>query len=275
MAAIDVAKQVWSILKGYGYADGPIAGVLGNMEAESALIPDRWQNDDIGNLKGGYGLVQWSPATKLLNWAKAKDLDYRTVATQCARIKWEVDTKFDQWVNKSQTFQAWFTSNITPETAAYDFVQWYENPKVINAAPRQTAARKWYNQLHGTSGTPTPTPTPAPTPTQLTVDGLLGAATIKRWQQVMGTTADGIISNPSPLVKAVQTKLNALGCRDWDNKALVVDGIGIYSNLSAATPKSRTQWALQVHLGTTRDGILSKPSPCIQALQRKLNANTF
>jgi len=119
------------------------------------------------------------------------------------------------------------------------------------------------------------TPTPAPAPAQLTVDGLLGSATIKRWQQVMGTTADGVISKPSALVKAVQTRLNSLGCRDWDGKALVVDGIGIYSNLSAATAKSRTQWALQVHLGTSRDGILSKPSACVKALQTKLNANTF
>lgn len=40
---------------------------------------------------GGYGLVQWTPASKLKNWASARGLDYRTVNTQFQRLKWELE----------------------------------------------------------------------------------------------------------------------------------------------------------------------------------------
>ncbi|QHO91020.1 hypothetical protein CWT12_06405 [Actinomyces sp. 432] len=43
----------------------------------------------------------------------------------------------------------------------------------------------------------------------LDVDGVLGSATISRWQQVMGTPIDGVISKPSAMVKAFQTWLNS------------------------------------------------------------------
>jgi len=58
MAQIDVAREVWNTLRGWGCSDGAIAGLLGNMQAESALIADRWQSDEVGNMSGGYGLVQ-------------------------------------------------------------------------------------------------------------------------------------------------------------------------------------------------------------------------
>jgi len=47
------------------------------------------------------------------------------------------------------------------------------------------------------------------------------------------------------------------------------------SGRSAPPGAARTRWALQAYLGTSCDGILSKPSACVQALQKKLNANTF
>lgn len=45
----------------------------------------------------------------------------------------------------------------------------------------------------------------------LKVDGRLGPATIKRLQQFLGTPADGKISEPSAMIKALQVFLNQYG----------------------------------------------------------------
>lgn len=116
----------------------------------------------------------------------------------------------------------------------------------------------------------TPKPTTTPKPVTLTVDGKLGPATIKRWQQVMDTPADGAISRPSSLVKAVQRHLNAKGAR------LEVDGKGIGRNDDGDYGPTLTVKALQKYLGTTADGVLSHPSSAaVKALQRRLNTGKF
>jgi hypothetical protein len=114
--------------------------------------------------------------------------------------------------------------------------------------------------------TPKP-PAPKPPVWTLVVDGELGPKTIRRWQQVMGTTTDGKISDPSELVRAVQRHLN----RKIAAK-LLVDGRGIAQD----GKKYKTVAALQRYLRTEVDGIMSKPkSEVVKALQRRLNENRF
>jgi hypothetical protein len=150
MAQIDVARKVWNTLRRWGCSDGAIAGILGNMQAESALIADRWQSDEVGNMSGGYGLVQWTPATNYIHWAKAQGLNYKTVSTQCARIKYEADHG-EQFFKSGTTFWNWLKSDGTPEQKADDFIRYYERPQSLATLPRrQGFARKWYDQLHGT-----------------------------------------------------------------------------------------------------------------------------
>jgi len=150
MAQIDVAREVWTTLRGWGSSPGAIAGILGNMQGESALIADRWQSDEVGNLSGGYGLVQWTPATVIIDWAKAQGLDHRTVSTQCARIKYEADHG-EQFFKKGTTFWSWLKSDGTPEQKADDFILYYERPASLGTSrQRQGWARNWYDQLHGT-----------------------------------------------------------------------------------------------------------------------------
>lgn len=92
--------------------------------------------------------------------------------------------------------------------------------------------------------------------TKLKVDGYRGKATIKRWQQFLGTTQDGKISKTSNAIKKWQAFLNKYG-----NAKLKVDG-----REGKATIK-----ATQKFLGTTQDGVISRPSNMIKALQRFLN----
>jgi hypothetical protein len=116
---------------------------------------------------------------------------------------------------------------------------------------------------------PVPTTKPVPsTPELLIVDGELGEKTIKRWQQVMKTPVDGVISFPkSALVIAVQKRL-----KETVDRNLVVDGLGIIQN----GKRYKTIGALQRYLKSPVDEVLSVPkSECIKALQRRLNENRF
>jgi hypothetical protein len=111
------------------------------------------------------------------------------------------------------------------------------------------------------------TPPNNPAPAKLLVDGELGANTIKRWQTVMGTPADGVISHPSDLVKAVQRKLNTM----LPHEKLEVDGEGINQDGKITA----TVTVLQKYLGTPVDGRLTSPSDAIKAVQTRLNAGHF
>lgn len=126
---------------------------------------------------------------------------------------------------------------------------------------------------YATAGkTAAPSKPAAPAVPQIAVDGIIGTATVRRWQQVMGTTVDGVISNQvkatyrpalvavnygqprgaSTLVKAVQRRLG-----------VTADGL-----LGPATIR-----AMQRRFGVTADGILGPATA--RALQTRLNSNTF
>ncbi|MGC4106039.1 MAG: N-acetylmuramoyl-L-alanine amidase [Thermomicrobiales bacterium] len=126
--------------------------------------------------------------------------------------------------------------------------------------------------------TPEPKPEPKPKPAKLELTGLLDTVTIRRLQEVLGTVADGKISQPSSMVVAeLQRRLNAAGARDRYGNRLVVDGSGLRPNTTGRWPATttRTIWALQRYLGVRPDGYLSKPSDTIRELQKRLNAGKF
>lgn len=73
------------------------------MQSESGIIADRWESDIVGNMNGGYGLVQWTPASKYINWAQSNGLVYQNVISQCNRLEWEV-TNNEQFYNPDMSF---------------------------------------------------------------------------------------------------------------------------------------------------------------------------
>src|SRR5699024_2577756 len=92
---------------------------------------------------------------------------------------------------------------------------------------------------------------------KLVVDGSRGPATIRRWQQFLGTTVDGKLSKTSQAIRAWQTLLNK-----YAGAKLTVDG-----KEGPATIR-----ATQKFFGTPQDGKISKVSLMVKELQKFLNS---
>ncbi|WP_414022384.1 phage tail tip lysozyme [Carnobacterium divergens] len=142
------AWSIWTFFKQRGWTEQSIAGMLGNMETESGIRPDI---DEIGG-GTGYGLVQWTPKSKLVNWANANGLDYRTLDTQCKRIQWEVENN-QQWIAISPYYYSFreFTQKTSISECALAFIKCYERPGDPNQPIRVTQAQRWYDKLRSKS----------------------------------------------------------------------------------------------------------------------------
>ncbi|MCO7180453.1 phage tail tip lysozyme [Lactococcus formosensis] len=160
------AWTIWQYLKSQGYTEFAAAGILGNMDVESHVMPD---TEQIGG--PAYGLVQWDgsayplvpPATwngreyvqNLLRKAGIKG-DYRTTLTQAQLVEWCMYN--GQWIGAVEpTSVQGFKKLTNIQDATYAFVKNYERAGVENMSERQSRAQNWYFKLHGLKP-PTPTP---------------------------------------------------------------------------------------------------------------------
>ena len=144
------AKYIWAALQNNGWTLNAVCGMLGNMQAESAINPGRWQSDHVGNMSGGYGLVQWTPATKYINWLSSS-ADPSTMDNNLSRIKWECANN-KQWRKSKQypiSFREFKTSTQSVDYLAGAFLYNYERPAKYNLAPRVRNARYWWEYLGG------------------------------------------------------------------------------------------------------------------------------
>lgn len=132
-----------------GWTLEAISGMLGNMQTESNMNPGIWENLDTGNTARGFGIVQWTPATKLIEWANGQGLNYKDIDTQLARIEWEKDNGVQYYATDSypESFTEFTQSEKTPEYLAYAFLNNYERPAERDQPNRKTQARYWYNIL--------------------------------------------------------------------------------------------------------------------------------
>ena len=116
------------------------------MESESGITPDIWESGQVGNMNVGYGLVQWTPASKYISWAQNQGLSYPDIYSQLKRIQWEVDNA-QQWYNPNMTFKQFTQRAVSPEDSALLFITYYERPLNPNQPIRQTQARYWYEKF--------------------------------------------------------------------------------------------------------------------------------
>lgn len=143
------AGYIYKRLRENSWSDNAIYAILGNMEVESTINPGKWEVEN--NTELGYGLTQWTPATKYFDWlpsgAAQGDID-----NQIDCILYEVANKL-QWDSSkhspAMSFSFFVTSKKTCSELAEYFVRCYEQPANVDkkVAARQTNANKWSKLL--------------------------------------------------------------------------------------------------------------------------------
>ncbi len=142
------AVYITTKLRATGWTDNAIAGTLANMQTESNINPEIWEGLEFGNMTGGYGLVQWTPATKYIDWANANEIPFQSMDSQLQRIYYEVAQNI-QWVNPNKTFHQFTQSTDSPYDLAIDFLYSYEQPKIPDPENRGNQGLYWFEYITG------------------------------------------------------------------------------------------------------------------------------
>ncbi|MDN6084323.1 MAG: phage tail tip lysozyme [Lactococcus plantarum] len=152
------AWAIWSFFKSLGYSEQSVAGMLGNIDAESGIMPDTDQ------LYGpAYGLVQWDGSAyplygpnekngrlyvqNLLRKAEISG-DYRNITTQIKLLEWCMHN--GQWIGAVNPLSVdGFKAETDINNATYAFLKNFERAGVEALAHREAQANYWYKRLHG------------------------------------------------------------------------------------------------------------------------------
>ncbi|WP_253544242.1 phage tail spike protein [Enterococcus faecalis] len=145
------AWAVWQFLKSKGYSEQAAAGILGNMDQESGIMPDI----DEGGGGPGYGLVQWtSPVAGESGRAYVQRLlaqagiggDYRNITTQLKLLDWHMHN--GQYIPSAAYpySVSEFKALTDIGTATMAFEANFERPAVTHPE-RIPLAQYWYNLL--------------------------------------------------------------------------------------------------------------------------------
>ena len=145
----------WQFFKAKGWTANAVSGILGNSYYESTVNPNRWEGDipfAQPVASRGYGLVQWTPWTKIIDCLKEKGY-YPDVSKfgqgECERIQWEMENN-QQWIATAtypESFRDFSVSTKDPYTLAIEFLANYERPADPNQPQRGDKAREIYDYI--------------------------------------------------------------------------------------------------------------------------------
>lgn len=150
-------RCLWQYFQPAGWSMQAVAALASNMETESTINPGIWEGLSVGGnpVDHGYGLVQWTPYTKITDWLNANGYSLGSGIGQCDRIQAEKNGVYGQWYNTSAypiSFQEFSVSTSDPGELAYAFMYNYERPGNYNQPWRKTDAVKWFNFLQTVGG---------------------------------------------------------------------------------------------------------------------------
>lgn len=146
------AKYIWEKLKAFGWSEQAIAGVLGNMQVESTINPGIWEGLNPNNTSRGFGMVQYTPGSMVLNRAAEVNVPPGDMDFQLNLLNTDY---FKHWIMTSTyslSYASFKTSTQSPEWLAQAFLRNFERPANQNQPARSTHARRWYDQLRGSGG---------------------------------------------------------------------------------------------------------------------------
>lgn len=145
-----------------------MAAILGNVQSEGIMNPAQWEYGYGQSTAYGYGLVQWTPATKYLDWCTSTNKDRLAMGTAVDRFEWE-RANGEQYYPTSKyniTFTSFLTdSSHSVDTLARAWLYNYERPAdpASTEGLRVSQANTWYEFLSGEEPDP-PTPPDPPDP---------------------------------------------------------------------------------------------------------------
>lgn len=158
--------KITEILTQRGWTANAIAGVIGNIEAESGLNPWRWQSDT-QNMSLGYGLFQYTPANKYVNDSLASTINeyapnypvgnggqddgtaqliYMTV-NSVPNGQGGRGTQYIPTAQYPLSFADFQTSTESPEYLASAWLKNFERAGVEVEEQRRQNARYWYEWI--------------------------------------------------------------------------------------------------------------------------------
>ena len=107
------ARFVYTYLRERNWNSRSIHALLGNMHGESAINPGRRE----GGTGRGWGLIQWTPDTRYLNWAAPRGFRNDCMIGQLERILYEVPITNSTQSNE-YGFQ-WLSNQYRARAAGY------------------------------------------------------------------------------------------------------------------------------------------------------------
>lgn len=136
------ATYIFKALNSRGWTKNAICGFLGNVSQESSINPGRWQNDSPGNTNLGYGLVQWTPATKYINWVGNNP---NFIDNNLRRIDYEYvnNIQYSETTSYPISFRDFINSNESVEYLTNAWLYNYERAGVPATEERLNWARYW------------------------------------------------------------------------------------------------------------------------------------
>lgn len=150
------------------WTDKAIAAILGNVQSEGILNPAQWEYGKNERPSSGYGLVQWTPSTKFIDWAKGQALSITAISTQIKRLEYERKEGLQYYKTSAYplTFTEFLSSSKSADYLAAAWLYNYERPANPQAtiSVRKRQALEWYKFITGIEPAP---PDPGPKPTNL------------------------------------------------------------------------------------------------------------
>lgn len=156
------ASYIWAYFKAKGWSDSAVAGLVGNCTHESYTNP---AFHEVGG--SGFGIVQWTPSSNYINWARPRGLPVDTDVSdperyllgQCERIMFELNTGIEFYPNNRydrnwmsyRDWKSYITNTLEPEDAAWLFMSNYERPAygaaMASLNARKSYARRWFDKF--------------------------------------------------------------------------------------------------------------------------------